>query len=304
MQLMVDALQARIGNPGRKLVLIKLADNANDHGECWPSYQHVADQCEMGRSTVKSHIKALADDGFIKIKERNDGRSSNRYVLTIAKGKSSNLTRSKSDPVKNKPGQNSKPTRSESAPHPVNICPGPGQDLTPEPVTEPISESVIEPDDAGEHDAAGAFDPDHIPTDQLPDHEQALFDQPSSAGAVVPFPKASDSRERFEMHFEWVPRDGFYERAQAAGVVLSKIETDQADEILGEFRSYWNGEAVAHTQSQWEHKLIRHLKRHATGYTGVMPPPAGSAAPAVDRREARRQVSAALMDIHDTSWGD
>jgi DNA-binding MarR family transcriptional regulator len=87
MELMVQAMSAKVGNPLRKLVLLKLADNANDSGECWPSYQYIADQCEIGRSTVKSHIKALIDLGFLKMEARNDGKSSNLYILTISKGK-------------------------------------------------------------------------------------------------------------------------------------------------------------------------------------------------------------------------
>ena len=50
MELMVKAMKVKVGNPLRKLVLLKLADNASDHGECWPSYQHIADQCEISES--------------------------------------------------------------------------------------------------------------------------------------------------------------------------------------------------------------------------------------------------------------
>ncbi|EFG1265016.1 helix-turn-helix domain-containing protein, partial [Escherichia coli] len=52
MELMVKAMKIRVGNPLRKLVLIKLADNASDQGECWPSYQHIADQCEISKRSV------------------------------------------------------------------------------------------------------------------------------------------------------------------------------------------------------------------------------------------------------------
>ncbi|MFS1524472.1 helix-turn-helix domain-containing protein, partial [Microbulbifer sp. 2304DJ12-6] len=52
MELMVKAMKVKVGNPLRKLVLLKLADNANDQGECWPSYQHVADQCEISRRSA------------------------------------------------------------------------------------------------------------------------------------------------------------------------------------------------------------------------------------------------------------
>ncbi|HBA34861.1 MAG TPA: hypothetical protein DCZ12_12070 [Gammaproteobacteria bacterium] len=143
MTLMVEAMQALVGHSGRKLVLIKLADNANDDGVCWPSYQNIADHCEMGRSTVKQHIKTLEKDGFLTVAERNGGRSSNKFQLHIGDGKPQD-TRSESDPVRIEPGQDSTPTRSESDPHPVRSQPPPGQDLTPEPVIEPISEPVSE----------------------------------------------------------------------------------------------------------------------------------------------------------------
>lgn len=85
MTLMVRAMHLKIGNPLRKLVLIKLADNANDHGECWPSYQHIADQCEIGRSTVRKHIKDLEQMGFLRIENRPGpkGNSSNLYHLML-----------------------------------------------------------------------------------------------------------------------------------------------------------------------------------------------------------------------------
>ncbi|SUU98735.1 Uncharacterised protein [Avibacterium paragallinarum] len=35
MLLMVKAMQCKVGNPTRKLVLLKLADNANDEGICF-----------------------------------------------------------------------------------------------------------------------------------------------------------------------------------------------------------------------------------------------------------------------------
>ncbi|HCA4432749.1 helix-turn-helix domain-containing protein [Escherichia coli] len=85
MNLMAKAMNIKVGNPLRKLVLIKLADNANDNGECWPSYQHVADQCEVSRSTVKSHIRALEEMGLLKRECRRKGElnQSNVFYLTL-----------------------------------------------------------------------------------------------------------------------------------------------------------------------------------------------------------------------------
>ena len=85
MNLMAKAMNIKVGNPLRQLVLIKLADNANDNGECWPSYQHVADQCEVSRSTVKSHIRALEEMGLLKREFRRKGElnQSNVFYLTL-----------------------------------------------------------------------------------------------------------------------------------------------------------------------------------------------------------------------------
>lgn len=85
MLLMVKAMHIKVGNPLRKLVLIKLADNANDQGECWPSYQHIADQCEISRSTVKFHIRALESAGLLRRQFRKDGdlNKSNVFYLSL-----------------------------------------------------------------------------------------------------------------------------------------------------------------------------------------------------------------------------
>ncbi|OOG11301.1 helix-turn-helix domain-containing protein [Pseudomonas sp. C9] len=93
MELMVKAMKTKVGNPLRKLVLIKLADNANDQGECWPSYQHIADQCEIGRSTVKLHIRELEKAGFLRREFRRKGElnQSNVFHLSLDGGAASDL---------------------------------------------------------------------------------------------------------------------------------------------------------------------------------------------------------------------
>lgn len=85
MMLMVKAMQIKVGNPLRKLVLLKLADNASDQGECWPSYQYIADQCEISKRSVMSHIDDLCQSGLLKKVFRNGpkGNSTNIYILTL-----------------------------------------------------------------------------------------------------------------------------------------------------------------------------------------------------------------------------
>lgn len=85
MMLMVKAFGIKVGNASRKLVLIKLADNANDKGECWPSYQHIADQCEISKRSAMKHIEALCDAGYVVKRSRKGvkGNSTNVYLLNL-----------------------------------------------------------------------------------------------------------------------------------------------------------------------------------------------------------------------------
>ena len=94
MPMMVDAIKTTVGNPLRKLVLIKLAENANNEGECWPSFKHVADQCEISRRSVIYHIQALEKAGFLTvIHRRKTGSSShsNCYQMALKCGAGDSL---------------------------------------------------------------------------------------------------------------------------------------------------------------------------------------------------------------------
>lgn len=148
MELMVKAMKTKVGNPLRKLVLIKLADNASDQGECWPSYQHIADQCEIDRSTVRKHIKHLEAQGLVRIENREGpkGNSTNLYYLTL----------------RNPVGQNSTPVGPESTgvgPQPTGGV-GPESTRTShsfEPVIEPVEQAVAAAPSAKKK--ASKFDP-------------------------------------------------------------------------------------------------------------------------------------------------
>ena len=58
-----------------KLVLLSLADQANDEGWCWPSNAHTAQRCSLHRDTVFDIISRLETKGYIEV-TRRPGRSS------------------------------------------------------------------------------------------------------------------------------------------------------------------------------------------------------------------------------------
>lgn len=69
-----------------KLVFLKLADNANDKGICWPSHGLIEDQCWLSKSAVKAHIKKLQNAGFLSVQHRKSGtiNQSNYYQIDMA----------------------------------------------------------------------------------------------------------------------------------------------------------------------------------------------------------------------------
>ena len=79
---MVWALDTPVGDPQAKLVLIALADHADDETfQCWPSVGYIAKRCELGRSTVYRIIISLRDKGLIKHEKRRWPTGSGRSPL-------------------------------------------------------------------------------------------------------------------------------------------------------------------------------------------------------------------------------
>jgi DNA-binding MarR family transcriptional regulator len=80
--------------PALKLVLLKLADRANDDGECWPGSASIAKACGIGARTLVRHLAQLEELGLIKSTARynDDGkRTNNIYQLDLDGSLSANL---------------------------------------------------------------------------------------------------------------------------------------------------------------------------------------------------------------------
>jgi DNA-binding transcriptional ArsR family regulator len=79
--LMTDVWKLTLQAP-RKMVLLALADNANDEGtDCWPSVGKLVEKCSMSERAVQGHLAALEEDGYIKRHERL-GRS-NKFTIHV-----------------------------------------------------------------------------------------------------------------------------------------------------------------------------------------------------------------------------
>lgn len=64
-----------------RLVMLALADHANDAGEAWPSLSRLAQMCNIDRSGVIRHLAALEEAGEIK-RQPGNGRNT-RYLIIL-----------------------------------------------------------------------------------------------------------------------------------------------------------------------------------------------------------------------------
>jgi Helix-turn-helix domain len=61
------AMNQKVGNAGRKLLLVALANYADENGVCWPSQGRLALDTEASLDTIQRQTKKLVADGFVSI---------------------------------------------------------------------------------------------------------------------------------------------------------------------------------------------------------------------------------------------
>jgi hypothetical protein len=81
--------QAPVTNPISKLLLIALADDADDQGDnCYPSIPRLMHRAGVARNTVRDHLRELEASGLIQVdRPETQGRGHhNRYRLILKRG--------------------------------------------------------------------------------------------------------------------------------------------------------------------------------------------------------------------------
>lgn len=125
-----------LGNSGKKLVALALADNANDEGECYPSLSTIARKTDLDERTVRRAIRSLEEDGLLQTRTRSGRSCVYRLLLTPLKNDT---------PGKYERGHSAPPTPDTVPPHPSHICRDTPDTVPPITVTEPSEEPSKEP---------------------------------------------------------------------------------------------------------------------------------------------------------------
>ena len=77
-----QAWKTPVADAKAKLVLLKLADNANDEGIAWPHIETIAAETGLSRSSVFKALNELENGGIV---ERDRGR--NEVIYRIQKSR-------------------------------------------------------------------------------------------------------------------------------------------------------------------------------------------------------------------------
>jgi hypothetical protein len=80
------AWEQELTNPSEKLVLLAIADHANDDGMCWPSMSHVAERCLLSTRQIQRITEQLVHYGLVtrERRKRPDGTlGTYTYTLNI-----------------------------------------------------------------------------------------------------------------------------------------------------------------------------------------------------------------------------
>lgn len=87
--LMTLVWKTRIDGARKRLVLLALADSANDEGACWPSVETIGRKAGCAVSTARGILAELEAEGILAREERwrsrDGGQSSNMITLKIDK---------------------------------------------------------------------------------------------------------------------------------------------------------------------------------------------------------------------------
>lgn len=135
------AISQRVGSPTGKVLLMCLANYANEKGECWPSQKTISREAELSERSTRDWLQKLEAQGFISRsrRHRSDGsRTSDHVVLNLSRAPTSgenNLT-ADSAARPNQAANGSKPSGSSLHTYRQEL---PGIEPSPKPSEEPSS---------------------------------------------------------------------------------------------------------------------------------------------------------------------
>ncbi|MFL7318571.1 helix-turn-helix domain-containing protein [Escherichia coli] len=246
------------GSSSLKLILLSMADRADEYNLCYPSIERLVKDTCLNKKTVQAGLISLMKMGLISDTGERKGATKRVRVFSLNITKKGNIKGNREGG--NEP-ENGNVTESGNIPKNgmLNI-PKNGMLNIPKNgmLNDPKNGMLNDPKNGIQNQSYNqSFNQERESRTKIGD---SVPHDPGANNAVmnnfVP-PGGPGQLGKFVMHEQWQPSDDFLRKSSLQGIYLDSLPTAQE---LAEFRIYWMAEGKAYHQAQWEQKLARRLQ--------------------------------------------
>ncbi|EKE4244049.1 helix-turn-helix domain-containing protein [Escherichia coli] len=230
------------GSSSLKLILLSMADRADEYNLCYPSIERLVKDTCLNKKTVQAGLISLMKMGLISDTGERKGATKRVRVFSLNTTKNGNIKG-------NWEGGNE--PENGNVPENGNI-PKNGM------LNDPKNGMLNDPKNGIQNQSFNqSFNQERESRTKTGD---SVPHEPGANNAVmnnfVP-PGGPGQLGKFVMHEQWQPSDDFLRKSSLQGIYLDSLPTAQE---LAEFRIYWMAEGKAYHQAQWEQKLARRIQ--------------------------------------------
>ncbi|HAG6021864.1 TPA: DnaT-like ssDNA-binding domain-containing protein [Escherichia coli] len=238
------------GSSSLKLILLSMADRANEYNLCHPSIERLVKDTCLNKKTVQAGLISLMKMGLISDTGERKGATKRVRVFSLNITKKGNIKGN------------------------LDGCNEPENGNVPENGNIPKNGMLNDPKNGMLNDPKNGMLNDPKNGIQNQSYNQSFNQERESrtkTGNSVPHdpgannavmnnfvpPGGPGQLGKFVMHEQWQPSDDFLRKSSLQRIYLDSLPTAQE---LAEFRIYWMAEGKAYHQAQWEQKLARRLQ--------------------------------------------
>ncbi|EEV5976015.1 helix-turn-helix domain-containing protein [Escherichia coli] len=230
------------GSSSLKLILLSMADRADEYNLCYPSIERLVKDTCLNKKTVQAGLISLMKMGLISDTGDRKGATKRVRVFSLNITKNGNIKGNREGG--NEP-ENGNVTENGNIPK-NGMLNDPKNGMLNDPKNGIQNQSYNQ--SFNQERESRTKRGDSVPHD--PGANNAVMNN------FVP-PGGPGQLGKFVMHEQWQPSDDFLRKSSLQGIYLDSLPTAQE---LAEFRIYWMAEGKAYHQAQWEQKLARRLQ--------------------------------------------
>ncbi|BBB29358.1 helix-turn-helix domain-containing protein [Neptunomonas japonica] len=306
-----------------KLLLLSMADRADEGHCCYPSIARLVKDTGLNKKTIQSGILKLVEMGILEDTGERKGPTQRVRVFCLEGIKSgrTNYDAKSKDPkngnIKKQLDSSSNDTENGNVPEIGNVPKnGTLNDTENGVLNDPengVQNHPLEPPIESTAAACVGYDEAAPGSDQT---QSTVVLAPSKLFDT----STPDHKQTFQMHVDWQPTAKFSEMCRFNQINLASIDEDEQGDILREFITYWitNGDRPA-SQGEWERRFMNQIKRlqvrkfdspqtiraQVTAEVmdvGNLDWMKGNIDPLKSPKNKRADVSRAIMNVGDTDW--